>query len=206
VGVVKDMVMESPYEPTQPAIFLVDYGWLNMIIVRIMPSVSTHDALGKIENIFKKYNPGSPFEYKFTDDEYTRKFSDEQRTGSLAIVFAVLAIFISCLGLFGLASFVAEQRIKEIGVRKVLGASVFNLWRLLSKDFLLLVIIALIIAVPMSYYFMYNWLQNYEYRTQLAWWIFAVAGVAALFITLLTVSFQAIRAALMNPVKSLRTE
>jgi ABC-type antimicrobial peptide transport system permease subunit len=171
-----------------------------------MPSVSTHEALGKIGDIFKKYNPGGPFEYKFTDEEYARKFSDEQRTGSLATVFAILAIFISCLGLFGLAAFVAEQRIKEIGVRKVLGASVFNLWRLLSKDFLLLVIIALIIAVPLSYYFMHNWLQNYEYRTQLAWWIFAVAGIAAFLITLLTVSFQAIRAALMNPVKSLRTE
>jgi putative ABC transport system permease protein len=121
-------------------------------------------------------------------------------------VFAVLAIFISCLGLFGLASFVAEQRTKEIGVRKVLGASVFDLWQLLSRDFVILVFISLFIATPTVYYFMHNWLQNYQYRTNLSWWIFAATGVGALLITLLTVSFQSIKAAIANPVKSLRTE
>src|SRR5439155_16279178 len=130
----------------------------------------------------------------------------EERVEKLAGVFAILAIAISCLGLFGLTSFVAEQRKKEIGVRKVLGASVFNVWNLLSKDFVRRVIISFVIAVPASYYFMHNWLQNYNYRTQLFWWIFVAAGVGSLLITVLVVSFQAIKAAIANPVKSLRTE
>ena len=121
-------------------------------------------------------------------------------------MFSILAIFISCLGLFGLVSFVAEQRTKEIGVRKVLGASVFNLWKLLSKDFLGLVMLACCIAVPIAYYYLHEWLQKYEYRTEISWWIFVIAIAVALFITILTVSFQAIRAALANPIKSLRTE
>jgi putative ABC transport system permease protein len=206
VGVVEDIVMESPYQPPVPTVFLVDYGWLRFITVRVKPTMSIQTALSKIEPVFRKYNPGSPFEYKFIDEEYARKFSDEQRIGSLATVFAILAIFISCLGLFGLASFVAERRTKEIGVRKVLGASVFNVWRLLSKEFVTLVIISLFIASAASYYFMNNWLQNYQYRANLSWWIFATAGIGALTITLLTVSFQAIKAAIANPVKSLRTE
>jgi putative ABC transport system permease protein len=205
-GVVKDMVMNSPFEPTVPTIFLMDYGWLNMIIVRTNPALSIREALDKIEPVFKKYNPGSPFEYKFSDDEYARKFSDEERVGNLATFFAILAIFISCLGLFGLASFVAEQRTKEIGVRKVLGASVFNVWRLLSRDFVLLVIIACLIAGPLAWYFMNGWLQQYDYRSDISWWIFAVSSLGAMVITLLTVSYQAIRAALINPIKSLRSE
>ena len=164
------------------------------------------DALGKIARVFQKYNPGSPFDFKFVDDEYARKFSDEQRIGDIATVFAGLAIFISCLGLFGMASFMAEQRIKEIGVRKVLGATVFNLWQLLSKDFVALVVIALLIATPFSYYFMHKWLLGYQFRTQITWWIFAVAAVGAIIITLLTVSYQSIKAALANPVKSLKSE
>jgi len=124
----------------------------------------------------------------------------------LAAFFALLAILISSLGLFGMASFMAEQRIKEIGVRKVLGASVFNLWGLLSRDFVVLVIVAVLIAAPAAYTFMHSWLQNYQYRTEIPWWIFAAAGAGALIITLATVSFQAIRAALMNPTRSLRTE
>ena len=135
-----------------------------------------------------------------------KKFGNEQRIGKLASFFAILAIFISCLGLFGMASFVAEQRTKEIGVRKVLGASVFNLWRLLSKDFVLLVLLSCAIAIPIAYYFLHEWLQKYEYRTEISWWIFAAAGIGALLITLITVSFQAIKAAIANPVKSLRTE
>jgi ABC-type antimicrobial peptide transport system permease subunit len=165
-----------------------------------------HDALAKIETVFKKYNPEQPFIYKFNDEEYAKKFGDEERIGKLAGFFAALAIFISCLGLFGMASFMAEQRVKEIGVRKVLGASVFNLWGLLSKDFVSMVLISFLIATPVAYYFMHNWLQNYQYRTNLSWWIFAVTGVGAVLITLLTVSFQSIKAAIANPVKSLRTE
>jgi len=150
--------------------------------------------------------PSAPFDYKFVDEEYGKKFSQEQLVGKLAAFFTVLAILISCLGLFGLASFVAEQRSKEIGVRKVIGASVFNIWTLLSKEFIGLVIVSLLIASPIAYYFMNNWIQKYTYRIDISWWIFFVAGTGALMITLLTVSFQAIKAAIANPVKSLRTE
>jgi ABC-type antimicrobial peptide transport system permease subunit len=165
-----------------------------------------HEAIPKIEAAFKKVVPSAPFDYRFVDQDYALKFAAEERISKLAGFFAVLAVFISCLGLFGLASFVAEQRTKEIGVRKVLGASVYNLWRLLSKEFVMLVMISLFIATPLAYYFMHHWLQDYQYRTELSWWIFAVAGGAALVITLLTVSFQAIKAAIANPVKSLRAE
>ena len=159
-----------------------------------------------MKQYLKNLIPDQPFEFKFADDEYAKKFGNEERIGKLAGFFAILAIVISCLGLFGLASFVAEQRIKEIGVRKVLGASVFSVWNLLSKDFVILVLISFLIAVPMSYYFMHNWLQNYQYRTDISWWIFAAAGIGSLLITVLVVSFQAIKAAIANPVKSLRTE
>ncbi len=206
VGVIKDMVMESPYAPVTSTIFSVNPGWVNVIDVRMKARAPLQDVLTKIAKVFEKYNPSAPFDYKFIDEEYAQKFSDEQRVGNLASFFAVLAIFISCLGLFGLASFVAEQRTKEIGVRKVLGASIFNVWNLLSKEFVLLVVFSFIVSVPLSYYFMHNWLQNYEYRTELSWWIFAAAGIGALLITILTVSFQAIKAAMANPVKSLRTE
>ncbi len=206
VGVAKDLVMESPYKPVQPCLFLLDYGWDNFITIRIKPDLPMHEALAKLESVFKTYNPGSPFTYKFVDAEYARKFSDEERIEKLSTVFAVLAIFISCLGLFGLASFVAEQRTKEIGVRKVLGASVLNLWGLLSKDFVMLVVIAFLIAAPLTWYFLDNWLRQYAYRTELSWWVFALSGGGALLITLLTVSYQSIKAARMNPVKSLRSE
>ena len=171
-----------------------------------MAQLSTSDALDKVAKVFKKYNPEAPFEYSFVDEVYGRKFSDEERIGKLAAFFALLAVLISCLGLFGLASFIAEQRTKEIGIRKVLGASVAGLWQMLSKDFALLVLIACFIAVPISYYFLNNWLQHYEYRTELSWWIFAVAALGSIVIALLTVSYQAIKAALINPVKSLKTE
>jgi putative ABC transport system permease protein len=206
IGVVRNMVMSSPYAPIKPGIFFLDYGWLNVITVRLAPTMTTQQALSAIGPVFKKYNPGAAFEYNFVDADYAKKFSDEKRIGSLASVFATLAIFISCLGLFGLASFVAEQRTREIGVRKVLGASLFHLWQMLSVDFVVLVVISCLIAIPISWYFLHQWLQQYEYRAPMSWWAFAAASVGALVITLLTVSFQAVRAALMNPVKSLRTE
>lgn len=206
IGVVKDMVMQSPFDPVLPTIFYMAPWKVNILNIKINPNVSAPAALGKIETIFKKYNPAQPFEYKFVDEEYARKFSVEERVGKLASFFAVLAIFISCLGLFGMASFMAEQRIKEIGVRKVLGATVFNVWQLLSKDFVALVVISLLIATPVAYVFMHNWLQNYHYHTAMAWWIFAAAGAGALMITLLTISYQGIKAALANPVKALRSE
>lgn len=206
VAVVHDMVMESPYKPIKPTIFFLDYGWTNVITLRLRPTMTTQAALAAIEPVFRKYDPGNTFEYKFVDEQFARKFSDEQRIGHLATAFAVLAIFISCLGLFGLASFVAEQRTREIGVRKVLGASLFHLWRMLSTDFVVLVLISCAIAIPIAWYFLAKWLQQYEYRAPMSWWIFAIAAAGALGITVLTVSYQAIRAALMNPVRSLRTE
>ncbi|WP_419700124.1 ABC transporter permease [Mucilaginibacter sp. NFX135] len=206
IGVVKDMVMESPYEPVKQTIFRIGRGAMDDILIKINPKISTHEALGKIEAVCKTYSPSVPFTYRFADDAYARKFATEERIGKLASSFAMLAIFISCLGLFGMASFVAEQRVKEIGVRKVLGASVFGLWRLMSKDFVLLVLIALFIATPVTYYFMHNWLQHYTYRAELSWWVFAATGAGAIMITLLTISYQSIRAALANPVKSLRSE
>jgi len=206
IGVIKDMVQESPYAPVRPSFYHMSKDAENFITIKTNPKVSVSGALNKIEAAFKTYNPAQPFEYEFAYEAYAKKFGDEERIGKLASAFAALAIFISCLGLFGMASFMAEQRIKEIGVRKVLGASVFNLWRLLSKDFVVLVSISLIIAVPLAYYFMDQWLQNYEYRAEISWWISGLTALGALIITLLTVSYQSIKAALANPVKSLRTE
>jgi ABC-type antimicrobial peptide transport system permease subunit len=205
LGVIKDMVMKSPYAPAKPAVFFLgsDKNWIN---IKLNPQISTGDALSKIEAVFKKIVPSAPFDYKFADQEYALKFAAEERIGKLASVFAVLAILISCLGLFGLASFVAEQRTKEIGIRKVVGATVFSLWKMLSKDFVVLVIISCLISIPVAYYLLAAWLKKYEYHTEISWWIFAVTSIAALVITLLTISYQAVKAALMNPVKSLRSE
>lgn len=206
VGIVRDMIMTSPYNPVKPTLFyLIDHPG-EIVNIRINPKMPVQDALSKIEAVFKQYDPESPFDYKFIDAEYAKKFAAEERIGKLAAFFTFLAIFISCMGLFGMASFMAEQRIKEIGVRKVLGATVFNLWRLMSTEFVVLVSISLIIAIPIAYYFMHSWLQNYNYRTELSWWIFAVTAVGAITITMLTVSFQSIKAALANPVNSLRSE
>jgi len=206
IGVIKDMIIESPYEPVRPSLFHISNDNDNVVIIKLNPDKGSRESIAKIEEVFKKYNPASPFEYKFVDEVYARKFGDEERVGKLASFFAILAIFISCLGIFGLASFVAEQRTKEIGVRKVMGASVVNLWGMLSKDFVILVFISLVVAMPLAYYFMDTWLDKYEYRTDVAWWVFVVSGCGALLITLGTVSYQAIKAALANPVNSLRSE
>lgn len=206
IGVIHDAVTGSPFMPIQPTVYMLKDSWASFIHIRLNPDLNTREALSKLEPVFKKYNPGSPFEYKFASDEYARKFQTEERIGQLSSTFASLAIFISCLGLFGLATFFAEQRRKEIGIRKVMGASITQLWQMLSKDFLLLVLIACLVATPIAYYLMHDWLQHYTYRTALSWWIFATAIVGALVITLITVSFQAIKAALLNPVKSLKNE
>ncbi len=205
IGVVNNMITNSPYEDVSPAIFLGD-RYVNTITMRLNPGKSVHATLDALAPFFKKYNPSSPFVYQFMDEEYERKFEAEERIGNLAAVFTSLAIFISCLGLFGLASFVAEQRTKEIGVRKVLGARVIVLWGLLSKDFFKLVVISFFISMPIGYLLMQKWLQSYQHHTGLSWWIFALAGAGTLVVTLLTVSYQSLRAATMNPVKSLRTE
>ncbi len=207
IGVVKDMIVESPYEPVRPSLWHIDrYDNISLVLLKLNPVVSAHESIKKIEAVFTKHSPASPFNYQFVDEEYARKFSNEERIGKLASFFAVLAIFISSLGISGLASFVAEQRTKEIGVRKVMGAGVFNLWGLLSRDFVILVAISLLIAIPMAWYLMSNWLDKYSYRSTISWWIFAAAGIGALVITLLTVSYQSIKAAMANPVKSLRSE
>ena len=207
LGVVKDMVMQSPYEPVLPTIFFIKslnagVDWINIKIAN-MPMA---EALPKIETVFRKIIPSAPFEYKFVDDDYAAKFKAEQLVGRLATVFGVLAVFISCLGLFGLVSFVAEQRIREIGIRKVLGASVFSLWQLLSTRFLTLVSISFVIAAPLALMIMHSWIQKYSYRTNLSPWIFIMSALGALGITIITVSFQSIKAALTNPVTSLRSE
>lgn len=206
IGVIKDLVVNSPYSQAQPQMFCLSASQGNMVSIRLNPAAGASESIGKIKTVFEKYDPGSPFEYDFVDQMYARKFSDEERIGKLTTFFSVLAILISCLGLFGVASFIAEQRTKEIGVRKVLGATVLNVWGLLSRDFVLLVCIAFVIASPGAWYFLEGWLQKYEYRTTISWWIFALTGIGTLMITLLTVSFQAIRAAMMNPVRSLRSE
>ena len=206
LGVVKDMVKGSPFEPTDPSIIFLSNFDLQNLYVRISPDVSAHKALPKIQKVFNQLIPSAPFDYTFADDDYEAKFRAEERIGKLAAVITVLAVAISCLGLFGLASFVAEQRTKEIGVRKVLGASLANVWKMLSKDFIVLVIIACLISVPISFYAMDVWLQSYDYRMEISWWVFLVASVGALVVTIVTVSFQAIKAAMMNPVQSLRSE
>ena len=206
VGIVKDVVMESPYETPFPAMYYLASFPLSYITIKLDPRVSTREALHKIAPVVAKFSPAEPFDYTFVDEEYDTKFKDEVRIGTLAGFFTALAIVISCLGLFGLASFVAEQRTREIGVRKILGASVFTLWKLQSREFLLLVGLSCLIAIPISWSVLHQWLQQFEYRTVISGWIFAAAGLSALAITVLTVSIQAIRAARMNPVKSLRSE
>ncbi len=207
VGVVKNFILLSPYEPIRPVIIQgAKAEWFNLIHVKLNNANSTAQNIAAMEKVFKEYNPQYPFEYHFIDEQYAKKFNDEQTTGTLTAFFASLTIFISCLGLFGLATYMAENRIKEIGVRKVLGASVTSITTLLSKDFIKLVIISILIASPIAYWAMSKWLQGYNYRLPIAWWIFLVAGLLSIIIALFTVSFQAIKAAVANPVKSLRTE
>lgn len=207
LGVVKDMVMGSPYKQIEPTIFFIKgFNAPNVIHIRVKPQASMSEALPKIEAVFKKIIPSAPFDYQFVDDEYARKFASEEKIGRLVSIFSGLAIFISCLGLLGLSSFVAEQRTKEIGIRKILGASVSMLWQMLSKDFVTLVIISCAIALPISFILITNWLQNYEYRTEITVWIFVAPAIGTLLITLLTVSFQTVKAVVTNPSKSLRSE
>ena len=207
IGVIPDINMESPFRAISPLVIFFDKTWVNFLNVRINPNVPASEAIAKMTPIFDKYNPGFPFDYKFADLEYAKKFNYEELIGNLSLIVSILAIFISCLGLFGLASFMAEQRTKEIGIRKVLGASIGNIWGLLSQDFVKLVIVACVVASPIAYYGMSKWLEDYkEYKIEIGVGVFVTVLVLALAITLLTVSYQAIKAALMNPVKSLKSE
>jgi putative ABC transport system permease protein len=206
IGVVKDMMVQSPYKPVRAMLYHLSNEEENVIIMKANPRLAGGVAIEKISEQFRKLDPTTIREFNFVDEDFARKFEDEERIGKLAAIFAALAIFISCLGLFGLASFVAEQRTKEIGVRKVVGASIVDLWTLLSRDFVILVGISCVIAMPLAWYGMRQWLLKYDYRTEIAWWVFGIAVSGAMLITLATVSYQAVRAAKMNPVKSLRTE
>jgi putative ABC transport system permease protein len=206
IGVVKDIIARSPYDQIRPTIYLLNQGTGNFMLMRLHPEVITKDALATIETLFKKFSPDDPFTYMFMDQEYARKFGNEEKVGKLAGVFTSLAIFISCLGIFGLSSFTAEQRTKEIGIRKVHGASNVQLWGLMSRDFVGLVAISCIVAAPISYLLLSSWLKRYEYRVDVSWTIFLSAAVCTLVITLITVSWHTIQAAGANPVKSLRSE
>jgi ABC-type antimicrobial peptide transport system permease subunit len=206
IGVVKDFIIESPYESIRPMALLGPHEGYNVMHIRLNPARSVQDNLNAMKPIFKRYNPEYPFEYHFLDEEYAAKFKDAETTGILVSLFAGLTIFISCLGLFALATYMAESRVKEIGVRKVLGASVLSITTLLSRDFVVLVVVALIIASPIAWYAMHKWLATYPFHISISWWVFIIAGLLAVLVSLGTVSYQAIKAALTNPVKSLRSE
>ena len=206
VGVVKDALMLSPFKSADPTMFYCQHDLQSNLLYRLSSNIKTQDAITQLTAIFNKYDPAYPYDYSFSDEQYASKFNLEQLIGKLAGLFAALAIFISCLGLFGLAAYVAEQRTKEIGIRKVLGASVQQVWLLLSKDFIVLVIISCLIAAPISFYFLHNWLMNYDYRISIGAGVFVLSALMALLVTVITISFQGIKAAIANPVKSLRTE
>ncbi|MBX2922484.1 MAG: ABC transporter permease [Chitinophagaceae bacterium] len=209
VGIVENIVLLDPFKAISPLAIIFNGSStnnVNTIFLRLKPTADLKETLTAVKPIFEKYNSSMPFEYSFTDEEFAKKFTTENQVAKLSGIFSVLAIFISCLGLFGLATCMAERRAREIGIRKVLGASVMNLWILLSNEFTMLVLIACLIASPVSYWIMHSWLENYDYRISIGWHVFALSAMLALMIALATVSFQAIKAAVANPVKSLRTE
>ena len=206
VGVFDDFIIGSPYENISPMMVSGSKNFLYNTVMRLNSQKSTAKNLQIAESVFKKYNPAYPFSYRFVDQQYAQKFKDEKQTAILSALFAGLTIFISCLGIFGLAAYMAENRSKEIGVRKVLGASVPGIVKMLSKEFVVLITIAIAIAIPVSWWAMSKWLQDFTYRIDIGWITFFIAGLIALLITILTVSFQAIKAAIANPVESLRTE
>jgi ABC-type antimicrobial peptide transport system permease subunit len=206
VGVVKDALMLSPFSPAEPTFFMERPQWTRTILYRLAPTADVHETLSRLKTIFDRYNPGYPYTWHFADDSYAARFSLETLIGRLAGIFAALAIFIACLGLFGLATHLADHRRKEIGIRKVLGASVPQIWALLSRDFVWMTAVGAVIASPLAYYFLNRWLQQYTYRITISPLVFLLAGVAAVGVTLLTVSFRSIAAARANPASSIRTE
>lgn len=206
IGVVKNYLYGDMYGTSDPVMFINDPSYAQYMYVKTKPGFAMAETLGIMKNLMKVHNPAFPFEYEFVDDSFNARFKSEAMVGTLSQIFALLAIIISCLGLFGLAAYTAEQRRKEIGVRKVLGASVSRIIKLLSSDFLRLVLLAIAIAIPLSWWIMQNWLEGYAYRIEINWWVFFLAAFVAILIAIVTVSFQAIKAAIANPVKSLRTE
>ncbi|HMJ48853.1 MAG TPA: FtsX-like permease family protein, partial [Ferruginibacter sp.] len=206
LGVVKDFHFQDLRQPIEPYGFRLGGDSSFSYIIAHLKNGDLKKTLNSVEASWHKLNPNEPFEYSFLDEDFQKNYEAESRLSAIVSYFTILAILISCLGLFGLGTFSAEQRNKEIGIRKVLGASVPGIVALLSKDFLKLVIISIVIASPIAWWIMNKWLQDFAFRVNISWWIFMVAGIAAIFITLVTVSFQAIKAAVSNPVKSLRTE
>jgi ABC-type antimicrobial peptide transport system permease subunit len=206
IGVTDNVIMTSPYEPAYPMLIVYDGNNSSTNTMRIKTGVPAQKAIAFMQTVFKKYNPSVPFEYKFVDQEFQKKFLTEELIGKLTNIFSALAIFICCLGLAGLASFTIEKRFREIGVRKVLGANVQQLLILISKEFLRLVVIAFVIAVPLTFWLMSNWLDKYNYRISISLWLFIVVGISMFLLTLVVVSLNTIKAATANPVKSLRTE
>jgi putative ABC transport system permease protein len=204
IGIVKDFNYNSLRESVTPLTLF--YGTQTSKIALKINTANIKGLVAQIENKWKTMAPGQPFSYAFMDEQFNNQYKTEQRVSQISVTFSILAILIACLGLFGLVTYAAEQRIKEIGIRKVLGASVANLVRMLSKDFLKLVAVSALIAFPVAWWAMHKWLQDFAYRVQISWWVFAVAAIIALLIAVFTVSFQAIKAALSNPVKNLRTE
>jgi putative ABC transport system permease protein len=206
IGIVEDIIVRSPYDPVRPTIYYLNQEAGNYMLMRIHPELGAKEAITEIESVVKKFSEGDPFTYQFMDEAYAQKFSNEERVGQLAGIFTSLAIFISCLGIFGLSSFTAEQRTKEIGIRKIHGASILQLWRMMSKDFIILVVVAVIVAVPIAYKILSLWLRRYEYRVDVTWTVFLYAGICTLVITLVTISLHTVHAAKANPIKSLRSE
>ncbi|HEY4111727.1 ABC transporter permease, partial [Puia sp.] len=206
VGIIKDFVYNDVYGSGAPLVLYSNMRSATTLALRFKPNANLPQALEKTASIIGAGDPGYPWSYKFADEDFDAQFAAETLIGRLAGIFAALAVFISCLGLFGLAAYTAERRIKEIGIRKVLGASTQGLTALLLKEFVQLVTLSCFIAFPLAGWLLYGWLQNYQYRTSLHWWVFGLAGALALAVALLTVSFQAVRAALANPIKALRSE
>ncbi|MND73107.1 Macrolide export ATP-binding/permease protein MacB [compost metagenome] len=206
IGVIKDFVQESPFNPITPLVIQGAFAGTTITNIRLSDHIETQDALVRMEKIFKEYNPEYPFEYTFVDANYAKKFKDFNQLGKLSSLFALLTIFISCLGLYGLTAYMAETRTKEIGVRKVLGASIISITKMLSREFLIMVLLSCLIAFPIAYYISDDMLSSYTYRIQITWDIFLIAGSGAFVLTLLTVSYQSIKAAMVNPVRSLKDE
>jgi len=205
IGVVKDFNYKSLYDKVETAVLQIFPGAAWKVAVK-MNTANMGNTLSHIKNAWSNFSPEYPIEYKFLDENFEQMYTTEDKLKSLLAIFTFIAIFIGCLGLFGLAAYTAERRKKEVGIRKVLGASTKGVVLLLSKDFIKLVVISLLIASPVAWYFMNKWLQDFAYRVNIGWWIFGLAAIMVLSIAFITVSFQAIRAAVANPVKSLRTE
>ncbi|HXB28568.1 MAG TPA: FtsX-like permease family protein, partial [Puia sp.] len=205
IGVVKDFNYQNLRNKTGPLVAYISPFWYQLFMIRVAPGKESA-VLQNIQNVWRAFLPDDPFEYNFLDESFNQMYKGDQQTSSLIFAFALIAVFVSSLGLFGLAAFTAEQRIKEIGIRKTLGATVSGIATLLSKDFVKLVFIAIIMGVPIAWWAMNKWIENFANRTHLSWWIFVLTGLIAIFIALVSVSFLAIKAAMANPVKSLRTE